>query len=229
MTNRIKGEARDYVVWVGIAARSFLFHASLQYSLQLSDELPMLYGTSAQIYSLLNLFNNNNATTWRILLFTYCTVISIIYETTRIPLVFQAAYIGLVIFTIFYPLRPLAILSLKYKHHKKSLYNMYYWSMCTYLLGAVFWILDNTYCDVLRHWRQSAHPLLAPFSQGHGYWHLLTGVGGYGAAVLVQLLRKLALGQSDVKVYYFLGVYPILSLKPDLDVDSDLVADKKQQ
>jgi dihydroceramidase len=214
MTTRIKGEVRDYIVWLGMAAiglGSLLFHSTLQYSLQLSDELPMLYGTSAQIYSHLNLFNNDYAIASRNLLILYCIVITIIYETSRIPIVFQGAYIALVILTIFYPLHSLKILSEKYPAHKKPLYTMYYWSLSTYLLGAVFWILDNSFCDALREWRQTAHPLLAPLSQGHGYWHLLTGVGGYGATVLVQYMRKLALGQSEIKVNYVFFVYPSLS------------------
>ena len=214
MSWKLKSDSRDYIVWLGLLAigtGSFLFHSTLKYEWQLSDELPMLYASSAQIYSLINLFNDNYSNLSVILLSLYCIIITIIYEYSRLPIIFQCAYVVLVIFLIFYPIYPLRILSIKNPKHRKKLFDIYFWSLATYLLGSVFWILDNNYCDQLRIWRSSQPVYLAPFGQFHCYWHILSGIGGYGACVLVIYLRQLAL-KRNVKAVFGIGIYPFLFL-----------------
>lgn len=48
-----------------------------------------------------------------------------------------------------------------------------------FLGGFVLWNLDNAFCGSLRSWRRSVGMPWGWLAEGHGWWHLLTGVGAY--------------------------------------------------
>lgn len=79
----------------------------------------------------------------------------------------------------------------------------------SYLLGFTLWNLENTFCTVLKSWRDSIGYPFRIFLELHAYWHLLTGYGAYGMVVHCQLLRALVEGRKDVGFEYIYGV-PII-------------------
>lgn len=48
-----------------------------------------------------------------------------------------------------------------------------------FLMGYAIWNVDNEYCGTLRTWRRGVGLPWGIFSEGHGWWHLLAGVGAY--------------------------------------------------
>jgi dihydroceramidase len=218
---RVKAEARDYLTFIcgcgAIGVGSWLFHMTLLYPLQLSDELPMIYGTCVHLYCLVNMIPPEKYR-WvsGTFLAVYAVSVTAIYEYTRIPVFFQSAYgllaaVGAII--------PLLLISKITKNHPREtgfFMRTYAIHLCSYLFGFFLWNLDNLYCDQIRIWRQTVPWPIASISQLHAWWHMFTGYGGYGTAVIALYMRQLALGRNDVEVRY-LGIYPYVSKKLKLD------------
>ncbi|KAH8594344.1 ceramidase [Bisporella sp. PMI_857] len=58
------------------------------------------------------------------------------------------------------------------------------WQMIGCGLGAVacgflVWTLDNIYCGVLRGWRREIGLPWGILLEGHGWWHIMTGIAAY--------------------------------------------------
>lgn len=61
----------------------------------------------------------------------------------------------------------------------KQMWVMISFGLTVFLGGFAIWNLDNMYCSKLRRWR---HELGLPWGivlEGHGWWHLMTGLGAY--------------------------------------------------
>lgn len=48
-----------------------------------------------------------------------------------------------------------------------------------FLIGFSLWILDNVFCAHLRNVRNSVLLPWAVILEGHGWWHIFTGIGAY--------------------------------------------------
>lgn len=53
------------------------------------------------------------------------------------------------------------------------------WGFVVFMAGFGLWNVDNAYCGMLRGWRKNVGLPWGVLSEGHGWWHLLTGVGAY--------------------------------------------------
>ncbi|KAL0629692.1 Alkaline ceramidase 3 [Plecturocebus cupreus] len=54
-----------------------------------------------------------------------------------------------------------------------------YTSLGIFLLGFLFWNIDNIFCDSLRDFRKKVPPIIGITTQFHAWWHILTGLGSY--------------------------------------------------
>jgi len=66
-----------------------------------------------------------------------------------------------------------------------------------FLGGFALWNLDNAYCSTARRWR---HEIGLPWGillEGHGWWHLMTGIGSYFYLVWGVFLRHCLNGRQD--------------------------------
>ncbi|KAF8542117.1 ceramidase [Trichophaea hybrida] len=147
-----------FVVGVG----SFLFHSTLWYSMQLVDELSMIYSTSLMMWAS----------------FTHGK--SLRYSIAVDPKFHQDAF-GLmtvvVLFRSFYLMESnIRAVDPACVNH---MWRMVAWGISVFLAGYGLWMLDNIYCGDLRGWRRSVGMPWGFFLEGHGWWHLLTGVGAY--------------------------------------------------
>ncbi|KDN38387.1 alkaline phytoceramidase [Tilletiaria anomala UBC 951] len=65
--------------------------------------------------------------------------------------------------------------------------RLYTLGAIVFMTGFAIWNVDNIYCSFLRSTRNTlrAHGLgfLTPLLQGHGWWHIFTGVGAYQLVV----------------------------------------------
>lgn len=69
--------------------------------------------------------------------------------------------------------------------------------LSVFLGGFGLWSLDNRYCAKVRAWR---HEIGLPWGillEGHGWWHLMTGVGAYFYIVWGIWLRHCLNGRQD--------------------------------
>jgi dihydroceramidase len=46
-----------------------------------------------------------------------------------------------------------------------------------FLLGFAIWNVDNQFCDALTAYRGKYGDVVGAFTQGHAWWHLMTGAG----------------------------------------------------
>jgi dihydroceramidase len=61
----------------------------------------------------------------------------------------------------------------------RTMWIMIAYGLGIFLGGFAIWNLDNIYCSKLRKWR---HEIGLPWGivlEGHGWWHVMTGIGAY--------------------------------------------------
>lgn len=157
---------------VGIG--SWLFHMTLIYSMQLMDELPMLWGTSALVYSMIE-FDKPEGTHNRplqLFIFFYCLIVTIVYVVVNIPIFHQVMY-GLMVLCI-------AVSATRIVRNYKCSKFLFFSSFFLYNLGFLAWNLDNHMCAHLRDARlRMPVSVVRPLTQLHAWWHLLAGLGTY--------------------------------------------------
>ncbi|KAL8672899.1 MAG: hypothetical protein Q9168_002653 [Polycauliona sp. 1 TL-2023] len=66
-----------------------------------------------------------------------------------------------------------------------------------FLSGFGLWQVDNIYCSTLRHWRRELGLPWGIILEGHGWWHLLTGIGAYYYLIWGIWLRHCLNGRQD--------------------------------
>lgn len=63
--------------------------------------------------------------------------------------------------------------------------------------GFGIWAIDNAYCSTLRSWRRAIGMPWGFLLEGHGWWHLMTGVGAYCYIVWGIHLRHILNGDQE--------------------------------
>ncbi|CRG84888.1 Alkaline ceramidase 3 [Talaromyces islandicus] len=61
----------------------------------------------------------------------------------------------------------------------KTMWFMVVYGLSMFLGGFGIWNLDNHFCGTIRQWRQNIGLPWGLFLEGHGWWHLMTGIGAY--------------------------------------------------
>ncbi|KAL2063018.1 hypothetical protein VTL71DRAFT_6090 [Oculimacula yallundae] len=89
----------------------------------------------------------------------------------------------------------------------KNMWFMVTLGLAIFLGGFGFWNLDNHFCSTFRSWR---HQIGLPWGillEGHGYWHLMTGVGAYYYIVWAIWLRHCLNERQDEFVLYWTSIF----------------------
>ncbi|KAJ2983776.1 hypothetical protein NQ176_g444 [Zarea fungicola] len=167
---------------------SIAFHASLKYPMQLWDELSMIYTTCLMLFASFSYARSSLFSFFLgVGLLGLSTFISIYYHVTKDPEFHQTAYAILTAIVVFHGmwvmeshLRP----SLRTRHGKngdeilKTMWAMVGTGLSVFLGGFLIWNLDNIHCGQIRRWRREIGLPWAVLLEGHGWWHLMTGLGG---------------------------------------------------
>lgn len=182
------------LMMVGIG--SWMFHMTLLYSMQLLDELPMIWASAILIYSyydLIEITSNHKKSYSNLVLAAtvlYCIVVSVIYVFFYKDPVFHEVAYGIMVFFIVFESIYL-IRKFKLSSWLSALSIVYYGS------GFVLWNVDNKFCSYLQAYRTTIDslfdlsekssaiklllsiliPILKSISEFHGLWHILTGYG----------------------------------------------------
>jgi len=79
----------------------------------------------------------------------------------------------------------------------KTMWTMVAYGLSVFLGGFVVWTLDNQLCSSLRQWRREVGLPWGILLEGHGWWHLMTGLGAYFYVIWGIWLRHCLNGEQD--------------------------------
>ncbi|XP_052826729.1 alkaline ceramidase 3-like [Octopus bimaculoides] len=180
------------LLMVGVG--SWCFHMTLLYSMQLLDELPMIWGTSFLVYSFAEISSppGHQNRRLQIFLFIYCVVVTAVYLSIKNPVFHEFAYGLLVVSLVVFAMKVIR----KCEHNLILVIS----GMSIYLFGFLLWNIDNNFCPRIRSVRWNLGTL-GPISQLHAWWHLLAGIGTYLAIIFCIHTRYLYLKKDpSIKV-----------------------------
>jgi len=158
---------------VGIG--STLFHMTLRHSMQVLDEVPMIWGSCYMIYTMHMVTKKPGTVSYctAVFLISYCILFVAVYLMLQDPTIFQAMYGTVVVFLI---LQAMYTMQLQYSH---QVFRLYAASVLFYAAGFILWNIDNHHCQSISYIRSSLPLILQPATQLHAWWHLLAGYASY--------------------------------------------------
>ncbi|KAJ2899706.1 ceramidase [Zalerion maritima] len=179
-----------YAGYLIVGLGSISFHATLKYPMQLFDELSMIYTTCLMCFAATTHGKSTRVTViLGVSLIGVAAFITGYYHITKDPKFHQNAYGILTVSIVFWSLYVMEF-ELRPQLEKrmgpavsasmfKEMRRMLAYGLTMFLSGYLIWNLDNWYCGYFLQWRN--HVLLpwAILLEGHAWWHILTGIGGY--------------------------------------------------
>ncbi|KAH0842805.1 putative Alkaline phytoceramidase [Fonsecaea pedrosoi] len=99
----------------------------------------------------------------------------------------------------------------------RTMWCLVAFGVSVFLGGFYIWNLDNQYCSTLIRWRRSIGMPWGFFLEGHGWWHLMTGIGAYCYIVWGIHLRHILNGDQE----HFQMVWPSIFTLPEIVRVSD--------
>jgi dihydroceramidase len=103
----------------------------------------------------------------------------------------------------------------------KNMYILVAFGVSIFLGGFYIWNLDNIYCSTLRSWRRQIGMPWGFLLEGHGWWHLMTGIGAYCYIQWGIHLRHILNGHQE----HFQMIWPSFFSLPEVVRVSDPPAD----
>merc|ERR1712000_674608 len=178
-----------YIGYILVGLGSISFHATLKYPMQLVDELSMIYTTCLMMHaSFAYLQSTYFSTMLGLALLCLSGTITFHYHTTKDPVFHQVAYAALTATVVFRSiwvmetqLRPALATrnSDRARHILQTMWTMVATGLLVFVGGFMIWNLDNAFCTEIRRLRRAVGLPWAILLEGHGWWHLMTGVGAY--------------------------------------------------
>ena len=198
------------VTLVGLG--SMAFHGTLQFELQLLDELPMLYSAIIMVYILLE---NKAAPGSRrrfglwlpLVLGLHAIFVTSLSAFTRGSLQFYLFHVsfGTLEFASLY-----GVYRVQRKRNDKHLSRLFRQGMAAYAVALALWLADLKLCDLLS---VELPQLGIPNPQLHAAWHILVSYGFYCLLLVVAYDRLLFLGKRP-RLERRLGFIPYLHADP---------------
>ncbi|KAF2740007.1 alkaline ceramidase-like protein [Polyplosphaeria fusca] len=192
-----------FVGYLLVGSGSFAFHASLKYPMQLVDELSMIYTTCLMAFATFSYGRSKSFTvTLGFLLLALSLFITVYYHYVQDPTFHQTAYAVLTVIVVFRSIYVMEVnIRPKFRSKKRQAQNPHpisgqredvrdkdilqtMWTMIAcglsiFLGGFAIWQLDNVYCSTLIRWRREIGLPWGIILEGHGWWHIMTGIGAY--------------------------------------------------
>ncbi|ODH50329.1 hypothetical protein GX48_03603 [Paracoccidioides brasiliensis] len=186
--------------------------------MQLVDELSMIYTTCLVCYAT---FSFSKSTKSRIFLglslFGLALSITFYYHYIQNPVFHQNSYALLTVIVLLRSiwvmettLRPSSRNKGQECRPKRQIYEderdlkilntmwiMVAYGLVSFLGGFAIWNLDTMFCSRLRGWRREIGLPWGILLEGHGWWHLMTGIGAYIYIVWGIWLRHCLNGRQE--------------------------------
>lgn len=216
--NTLKQRMDQRFVWLAmgfmlVGIGLWWFHMTLRYEYQLLDELPMIYATCIPAWLVFSEFKTQRQLAQiggaifmgaNLLLFVYMYI----YKN---PTLHQAAY-GLLNAAI---IGKLILLTNQYVPDKNARWNLtklMVWGVGLFGFGYILWNLDIHLCSLWRHLRREVGQPYGYLLEGHGWWHIFTGIGVYFYLVYEQYLRLWLQGTQDYYKFKWVLGFPAIVL-----------------
>ncbi|KAJ2470577.1 alkaline ceramidase ydc1 [Coemansia sp. RSA 2322] len=190
---------------VGIG--SWLFHATLKYSMQMTDELPMLWAVSVACYTMLTTQYNVNRSALKWGLSSWIFFISLLTAgfSGKIQFfLFQANFNILTYVMAYLCWRAKRDLENAQMRHVAKLFSA---GIKWYAIAGIVWLIDTNLCTYING--RGANSVLPFNMQLHAWWHVLAS---FGLVYLVVLMMGHYCLVKDVpfKLRYICGVFPYI-------------------
>jgi len=175
----------SYIGYLTVGIGSFLFHATLKYSMQLLDELPMIWTASILLYASLS---RSVASPARLATgVTMATVgITVFYLYATNPEILFISFGFLLVAVL--------IVNLLKKTSESSdneiISKMKRIGFLMLVFGVVCWMVDRHLCKTLQVWREAIGQPWAILLELHAWWHLAMGNCCHYAILWVVRLEK---------------------------------------
>ncbi|KAF8867260.1 alkaline ceramidase [Acephala macrosclerotiorum] len=208
-----------FIGYLLVGSGSFAFHSTLKYPMQLVDELSMIYTACLMCYATFSFSKSRvvRQLLGGGLLFL-AVFITLYYHYLQDPVFHQNAFAiitATVVFRSMYVMEVNIRPSLRAKWRTvppkpetekvteeerlaneqrdraiiKEMWIMVAFGLTIFLGGFGIWALDNQYCSTIRRWRHAVGLPWGIFFEGHGWWHVMTGIGSYYYIVWAVWLR----------------------------------------
>ena len=180
-----------YMAFTGMG--SFAFHGTLLYSMQLWDELSMVWSGLFILYLIIKILAGDAAARRYVLpLVAYGIGTCAVYLSSQTPIIFQVAY-GVIHFAV-------VISAFKLRNRVATDMRLYWATVVMSSVGFLLWNLDNNMCPSLERLRSLLRSsistaCLVPGTQFHALWHCLAGYGAFCMVLYVMQARLLSLGK----------------------------------
>ncbi|KAJ1894785.1 alkaline ceramidase ydc1 [Kickxella alabastrina] len=204
-----------------VGCGSACFHATLKYTTQMLDELPMLYLCAFVFYALVEADKKPvYGVLFPSVLFTFQAGITLTYLFWMQSPVFHQVAFGLTsVACVVFGLRRMKEMRLS-NHTSRILSRMHLLGHVGMWGGFLAWNLDNVFCHRLRSYRSQVGTPLDTLLQLHGWWHILTAYGSTYLLLWVHFIRLARLGHDHLfTVRYRLGFLPYAALKNPKKID----------
>ena len=177
-----------YMAFTGLG--SCAFHGTLLYSMQLWDELSMVWSGLFILYLIIRIFKGDDESVRYIVpLIVYGIGTCTVYLSSNTPVIFQIAY-GVIHFSI-------VILAYQLKKSYPMDMRLYWGTVLMSSAGFLLWNIDNNMCPSLEQvrasLRSSSASVLVPVTQFHALWHCLAGYGAFCMVLYVIQARLFSL------------------------------------
>lgn len=194
------------VAVVGIG--SWLFHMTLLYSMQLMDELPMIWGGCFATYSfyMMRKKEEEENKAVRAGMVAYGVLVTLVYIVTNMPVFHEVAFGVLIIATL--------VLSIQAMKSMSCHVTLVGASVFCHLFGFLLWNIDNWNCATLKSMRATLGGRSGPLLQLHAYWHVFAGMGCYLSLLFTVHTRYLYLDRRP-NVKFLCGVMPYVTIRED--------------
>ncbi|KAJ1896350.1 alkaline ceramidase ydc1 [Kickxella alabastrina] len=154
---------------------SWLFHATLKYSMQMTDELPMLWAISIACYLTITTQYKNvdeQKLKWALVLWTALVSLFTAGFSGKLQFfLFQASFNGLSLVMVYLCWRAKRELEEAGMSHVAGLFAR--GAKC-YAVAAAFWLVDTNLCSYVNGQEGSVLPFNV---QLHAWWHVLASLG----------------------------------------------------
>jgi len=219
--NTPRGHPSHVLAHLGVAVigmGSFVFHATLRWDAQLFlDEFPMVYVSALVLYIVVaagpsaKLRAPAQSLALKLGMALILVLANVLYLKFPYPAVHQRLF-GVIIVSVYFRIRHLQ----KYltPECNRICSRLMTPGAIIFVLGYAIWRADGIWCDHITQWRGTVGEELGWVSQGHAWWHVLTGIG---ACRIITGVTYLTLSLEDPARYdvaYRLGVFPYLVNRP---------------
>ncbi|KAJ1727838.1 alkaline ceramidase ydc1 [Coemansia biformis] len=215
---------RTTALYVGLLVVGFgstAFHATLKYTTQLLDELPMLYLCAVGLYAVIE---HDRAIKFGIKvpvvigLFQVAITLAYLFWLQN-PIFHQVAFALTAFSSVVFGYKRLHEMEVS-SETRRLLYRLNLYGYLGMLGGFLVWNIDNIFCHQLRSYRTYVGAPLDALLQLHGWWHIMTAYGSTYLLLWTHMIRLARLGHDHLfSIHYFLGLFPYVDLNRPKRVD----------